>query len=195
MKKIWFLFPLLLITFPLQGMGLSGIFKGGYFVPHDRELQEIYHGGFFFEREINYAITSNILTWGSAGFFRKCGELHETHEKTRLMLIPAGLGLKVRLSLPLLSMIRFYAGGGVQYIYASMKNESEIVEKKIHNHGIGWVAKGGIQVAVGFGVVCEAFANYMDVKATLRDVHHGEEESLKTNVGGWVIGLGAGYEF
>lgn len=69
-------------------------FKPGYFYPQNNNFRKIYHGGFIAMFEIDFPASKRLHLCVDAGYFSKNGNINSLNIKTKIDIIPIGIGLK-----------------------------------------------------------------------------------------------------
>jgi len=167
------------------GVGIhkkSGIFelKGGYFYPTESAFKDIYGGGGQFGAELILPIWNKLDIWLAGNFFQKKGELTFTKEETKLQIIPAGAGLRYRLTSGVADL---YFGAGVNYYFFKETNPIGTASKG----GVGYIGKLGVCFHVLKGVVFDLFFDYSYCRIKPAD--------FTINIGGIAAGAGLGFAF
>lgn len=182
MKKMRiFAIALVFISTSIQAAELRIELKMGYQYPSDRVFRDIYGGGLKYGGEASISVWKGLAVWLEGSRFVKEGELTFTKERTKVQIIPLGLG--IRYSLPLHDKLDLYAGAGLQY--SRFKEENPIGE--VQESQLGYVAKLGLNQRISKGVLIDVFAEYSYCRMKPAD--------FEFDIGGLSAGVGVGYEF
>jgi hypothetical protein len=170
----------LLVPAPAISNGAVFKLKGGYFHPSDKDFRHIYGGGLKTGLEISAEVARNLELWIEAGFFAKKGELSYTKETTKLLIIPAGGGL--RYVWPV-GRLAFYSGAGLLYYRFRESNPLGTVDWGRP----GLVAEMGGYLRLTGKLSADIFIRYSYCRMKPAD--------FSFNIGGFDLGTGLAYEY
>jgi opacity protein-like surface antigen len=173
----------------------QGEIRGGYLWFQDKTLQKIYTGGLLIEGQVNYNVLPRYDIWGSVGLLERDGSSISFHEKTRVRLVPLGLGIKYNYPLKCSCPTNIYSGAGFQYTFLNIHNDSEFAKSHVSNHNLGLVAKMGIYFRPCSNLLIDLFINYSYTKHHFKDTEEDTVERFSINTGGVFLGVGLGYKF
>ena len=160
--------------------GVDITVRGQYFYPTEKAFRDIYGGGWKPGGEIGFRLTRRLDIWAGGEYFSRSGKLTFTQEETKLSLLPAGAGLRYRLTTGTMSL---YAGGGVLLIQFKESNAIGSVSRP----GFGAVGRAGVflRVVRGFLLHLGVGYSYCPMKPADFDI----------DVGGLEGGAGLAVEF
>lgn len=166
--------------------------KGGYFYFSSSKMRSIYDsGGFSIQLAATAPIWRCLSLYGSVGFQEQSGRSLTFRQRTNLWKIPVDLGLKQ--SFYMAPMLEYYIAVGPRYFYLHQENHSDDVSSPTYN-GFGGFANTGFRFAPWCHFFLDLFGEY-----SFEQVHyspHSDRSFGRTiQVGGFVFGLGFGYQF
>ncbi len=187
--------PKKVVSNPKDGLSLE--LKGGFFLPEDSTLREIYSpGGSDVQLSFSFPLFKKnffqMKGYTSLEFIYMEGESLNTKEKTTLMQIPYSLGVKPTFSMG--SYSTYYLTLGPKYFYILQRNDSSFVDKKNGTHVFGGFINTGLNIFLYPSLFLDIFAEYSygkgDFSSSLENVF-----AKKINIGGFTFGLGLGWSF
>ena len=110
MRKL-LIFIFLSTSIVLPGFSAKVELKAGYFMPSEKAFRDVYGSGPIAGAEIEFKLFGPLNLYIEGNYFNKNGKLTYTLENTRLMIIPAGAGLRVNIN----------RGGITKYIGCSVR--------------------------------------------------------------------------
>ena len=114
-KSVGAIVVFLLVSGSADAANVRFELKAQYFRPVEQSFLDIYGAGVRYGGEIDIGLWKGFDVWVGGGYFTREGELTFTKEKSKLKIIPIGLGLKYRWTR---GVIGFYTGAGVSiFIY------------------------------------------------------------------------------
>ncbi len=182
------------VFFPVGSLQASNIFteiKGGYFFPSGHKFQRIYSGGGIYGAEISCQAWRNLYAWGSGSFFHKKGFTIGTHDPTKIILVPLGVGLKCLFPIWKTDV---YLGVGALSTYMHIKDDSPFLIRTTAKWEIGAIAKGGIIAKIGRFLFIDLFTDYSYTNISIHKTRPGIIRH-DANLSGWTLGIGVGYYF
>ena len=189
----------LLSVISMQARDIILEFKAAYFLPTNHDFRRIYSGSALYGPELTVQICdeSNWYAFASLDYFQKKGRSCGLCSKTKVSLLPLGLGVKYFVP-TCYEKADFYLGLGFQPEWVRTKDCSPFVIPKLSRWGFGGIAKAGMYCHLPCNFLIDIFVDYSFVWAP----KHGSCKSctgpvvpLKANLGGAIFGLGLGYKF
>ncbi len=171
-------------------------FKGAYFRSTDCVFKKIFNkGGALFGPEVTVQLCddSNFYGFASIDFLTKKGKSIGLREKTRILLMPLGFGLKYMES-KWCDWMQLYVGLGFQPVYVRTKDCSAFLPSKQSRWGFGGIVKAGTYIDIACNFVLDLFIDYSFVKTSCKKNCAGTI-SRKANLSGAIFGGGIGYRF
>lgn len=166
--------------------------KGGYVFFSSSKMRSIYdNGGPSVQLAASAPIWRCLSLYGSVGFQEQSGRSLFLRQPTRLWKIPVDLGLKQ--SFYMAPMLEFYVAAGPRYFYLHQDNHSDDVKSPTYS-GIGGFANSGFRFAPWCRFFLDLFGEYSFEQAHCRP-HSDRSFGRTIQVGGFLIGLGLGYQF
>lgn len=152
------LFPLFLSANPCDHWSVEG--RVAYLYPMSKKFRRIYpEGGADYQLEISRKFCNHWAIWANTSWFHKKGHSTGIHYRTRIDLIPVGIGLKK--SFCLTECIDVYLGAGVNYTFLRLKNYSDFVKRHMDKEAFGGVIKSGVNYQVSEHIYAGLFIDYM----------------------------------
>lgn len=167
--------------------------KAGYFIFADKKMRDIYpHGGFEVQLSGSYPIKEWLHMYGSVGFIEAIGKSKPLHQKTTFWQIPVDLGLKAIMSIT--PCAEWYVALGPRYFYAHQHNHSSSVDSNLSKNGFGLFVNTGIEYFFTPCWYATCFGEYayepIRPSSSKTGVH-----TRRVQIGGYTVGIGAGYRF
>jgi len=162
--------------------------RAAYFYPTDATFRNIYHQGSLFNVEASCRANEKIYPWVSMGLFNKSGQTVAENTKTRITIIPLGLGFKYQFCW---KNIKPYLGMGVLASYLYAQDDSPFVVKVRNKWGAGVIGKFGLM----YDITDRFFADfYFDYSWTRIDFNDTTKTVGRTaDISGIAIGVGLGF--
>jgi hypothetical protein len=151
-----------------------------YFQPSERTFKSIYGGGVAFGGEVSLRLWKWMRIWANGDAYNKQGQTTLTAEKTRINIIPLGLGLMFELGD---SRIRPSAGFGFGYFRYRETNPIGKVEKG----EFGYIARLACDIKISGPFFFAVRSSYSFCKVN--------PAGVEANLGGLKGGVGLGWEF
>ena len=151
-----------------------------YFSPPEQRFKDVYGNGITYTGEVGIGIWKGFKLWIGASYFTKKGELFFTKEKTKVQILPIGLGIKYQLTE---GRANLYTGIGLNYYQFKETNPIGDVSKG----GLGYVGEVGVFIRVIGGLILDFRMDYSYCKI--------KPASRNINIGGLKAGIGIGYQF
>jgi hypothetical protein len=138
--KIKFFLCLFLLPCLLCGNQWDCEIRGGYFLPAEKIMREIYDtGGMEIEFEADRRFCNGFAVWGNVNYFTKTGHSIGLNSRTQVNIAPFSLGLKY--ILPLFGTLELYLGGGGTYSLVRFHDDSPFAIHRIKKDVFGLVGK------------------------------------------------------
>ncbi|KPK33356.1 MAG: hypothetical protein AMS24_01480 [Chlamydiae bacterium SM23_39] len=166
--------------------------KPAYFYPQDNKFRDIYGSGFMILTEIDGRVYENVHIWADIGFFTEDGKVDSVSKKSRIYLIPTGVGLKY-LHTIYENRLGVYAKIGINYLYMKNKQNYQYVKNKTHKNVIGGTFGIGMVGTIQENFIGSVFLDYLYDKRKIHDSNSNQKFSVYG--GGLVVGIGLGYCF
>lgn len=171
-------------------------FKGACFLPTNSCVRNIYgKAGPLYGPELTFQLCENKNWYGFASldFLTKNGRSIGLCDRTKMHLMPLGLGLKYFVPF---CFGDFYMGLGFQPVLLKTINCSNFVLNKTSNWAFGGVAKMGSCFDLCDNYFLDIFADYSFAKLSCKKrCYNLDVINVKANISGAVIGAGIGYRF
>lgn len=193
MKKILFLTALCgFFSSQLHAICFLPEVKAAYFYPLDSRFRKIYSGGGLYSFEATFSCWDCFYPWISAGGFWKSGRSIGEKDKTEIVMIPLGVGLKY---LFCCGCFNPYIGAGLAVTYLHTDDHSPFVKKNNSGWGVGGIAKVGNLYYFCESFFIDIFADYTYMKVDFDKVSDPFVIGLNANVSGFSFGGGLGFCF
>jgi hypothetical protein len=151
-----------------------------YFYPSEQSFQNIYGSGLALGGELNFKVWKPIYLWLFGSYYNKSGNLPITQEKTEMMLIPVGGGIKLKFQTGIVSP---YIGlGPVVYFYEE-NNPIGVAKGK----QAGFIGQAGLSLKIISRLFFDFSVSYSYCKA--------KPQNINADIGGIHAGLGIGFMF
>jgi hypothetical protein len=169
----------------------------GYFYPFSRPLRDVIPGGANYELQLTYKWNAHWGAFVEGDFFYNTGRSTGSHAKTYFWMLPVSAGLKwfgrLWASENFTRVVQGTVFIGPRWYYVHSTNASSSVDH--HTHGHGWGGVGGLGLSYLRGhLTLSAMAS-----ASFGTIHtHSHKPNVKapkTQVGGFVIGGGIGWNY
>lgn len=191
---------LLFVHVPLMCRNVLLEFKAAYFLPTNSVFKHIYqNGSALCGPELTVQLCNNKNWYGFASFdyFQKKGRSLGLCDRTKVSLLPFGIGLKY--FVPMVGdCADFYLGLGFQPVYVHTKDCLPSVVLKQSHWGFGGIAKIGTYVYLPHNFLLDFFIDYSFVKVGCKNTCQtstGMVIPTKADVSGALFGGGLGYRF
>lgn len=160
--------------------------------PTSSNFREIYGNGGIYGGEVTVPVWRNFALFGSASYYSKDGHSTAEHHKTKLELIPIGIGVKYFIPF---DCYDFYLGAGIDILLLKTHDKAEHVRKHISKSGVGGLFKGGVVYDISENVFFDLFAEYSLKEFSGEGNHDERVYSIKADISNWRLGIGIGYRF
>ncbi len=188
------------LMMPLCARDVILEFKAAYFLPTNSLFRHIYdNGGALYGPELTVQLCEDKNWYGflSLDYFQKKGRSLGLCERTKVSLLPLGVGLKYFVPM-WCDHADFYLGLGFQPTYVRTKNHAECLTTKQSRWGFGGIAKVGTYWYLPHHFVIDLFVDYSFVKVGCKrpcETATGTFIPRKANVSGAIFGAGIDYCF
>ena len=166
--------------------------KAAYFHPVNGKIRDIYASGMgLYGFELSFPTWRYIYGWASGSYMSHVGHSIGEHSRTRVQLVPLGIGIKFVYTV---SCFDLYAGIGGLGTYFHTKDQSHFVISSTSKWAAGGIAKVGIFIHPAKSFFIDLFGDYSYMKF---DFHNGNKKVVRHNVdfSGWSVGGGLGWLF
>jgi hypothetical protein len=165
--------------------------KASYFSPISHKVRDIYAKGMgMYGFELTVPIWDFIYGWTSGSYLSKVGHSIGDHSRTRVKLIPLGIGLKFMYTV---DCIDFYAGVGGLGTYFHTNDQSPFVIRSTTKWAAGGIGKLGLFIRPTKVFFIDIFGDY----SYMNFKFHSSKKVVRHNVNfsGWSVGGGIGWAF
>ncbi len=166
--------------------------KASYFSPISHKVRDIYAKGMgMYGFELSFPIWNFIYGWTSGSYLSKVGHSIGDHSRTRVKLIPLGIGLKFMYTV---DCIDFYAGVGGLGTYFHTNDQSPFVIRSTSKWAAGGIGKLGLFIRPTKVFFIDLFGDYSYMNFNF----HGSSKKVvrhNVNFSGWSVGGGIGWAF
>ena len=172
--------------------------QAAYFLPIDNTFRRIYGGAGIYGAELSFQLNRKLFGWVSASGFSKTGRSLGECDKTKVMFIPLGLGLKYFLKRGVQGA---YLSAGVLGTYLHTENCSPYVPRTRSNWGPGALVKLGYLFDLSKPSKRESSRWFVDVFANYLYSHIKSQPSNlvvvphNVNLSGFMFGGSIGCRF
>lgn len=167
--------------------------KAGYFFFLDKNLKDVYGtGAADVQLSYSYLFSKYFGIYGSVEYIQQDGKSTPCHERVEFYSVPLSVGLKV--AAPVSKHLDFYAILGPRYFFTRVKNYSDLVDRNMHQHGLGGFGTLGMLWHLYDRLTLDVFGEYSYKRLKFHSSKPGVEGS-STQVGGATAGAGIGYQF
>ena len=167
--------------------------KGGYFLFSDSKMRKIYdRGGIDVQLSTSCPIWKWLQMYASIEYMQIEGRTLGGHEKTKIWEVPLSLGLQpVAVISP---TVHYYLTIGPRYFFVHQHNYSHYLSKNVGNNGLGGFVNTGFYFFPCKHLLLDVFGEYSYKRMHFHS-HKSHVYGEKTQVGGFVFGLGIGCVF
>jgi len=175
----------------LQAVEILPEARAAYFYPTDDRFRDVYSDAGLYSIETSVQAWKQLYPWASVGFLYTSGSSVGEGSKTRLYMIPIGVGLKYLFDF---DRLQPYLGLGVVGAYANIHNDSSFVARRQSDWGVGGIAKTGCLAYVTQNLFLDIFLDYTYLK-----INFGNSKknvlTRRADLSGLSVGGGIGYRF
>ena len=163
----------------------------GYFYPTSKQLRKVISGGADYQFMLSYKWSNCFGIVCGVDYFSQ-----EGRSKTKLMLVPLTLGLKVTSIFSTFcngsQVLQGYLLIGPRWYFGKVSYHTDDISRHDHAQCFGGVAGVGLEYLAGCFSL-NTFLNYSQAKLHVHS--HENIDNFNGNVGGFVIGAGVGFNF
>lgn len=166
-------------------------FRIGYFRPSETKFRKIYQE---WSAQCQFEVSTPVYTpmpiygWFNVGYDYTRGLSLGLKNRTSIRLVPMTLGLKYYWCLmPRLSVYLGAGGGGT---YVQIHDDNPDVVRHTNKMAWGVALKSGLNYKIGRSAFADFFVDYTYMHLAV----HGKNRN-NANLGGLIIGFGAGIQF
>jgi predicted HicB family RNase H-like nuclease len=166
--------------------------KVSYFSPLSKKIRNIYAKGMGqYGFELTFPAWRFIYGWTSGSYLSKVGHTSYSDSRTKVQLVPLGIGLKFVYTV---KCVDLYAGLGGLGTYFHTRDQSPHVIQSMSKWAAGGIGKLGLFIRPTQGFFIDIFGDYSYMKF---DFHGGSKKVVLHNVdfSGWSVGGGIGWTF
>jgi hypothetical protein len=166
--------------------------KASYFVPVNSKMRDIYAKGMgLYGFELSFPAWRYIYGWASGSYLTETGHSIGSNSRTRVTLVPLGIGVKF---LYTVDWVDFYAGIGGLGAYLHTHDHSPFVIKSTSKWTPGGIIKIGAFIRPTECFFIDLFGDYSYMKFNF---HGGSKKVVRHDVdfSGWSFGSGIGWLF
>lgn len=164
-----------------------------YYSPSKKKFRRIYrNGGADYQIEVSRRLCNDWLGWMNVSWFHQTGHSLGRHYHTRVDFIPVGLGIKRNICLT--RKLTAYVGGGVNFSFIRLKDDSPFVKSHNHRESLGGVVKMGLNYQINSCLYAGIFVDYLIQRFHRKGFRHGAYHR-NINADGFKIGGSIGYSF
>ena len=177
-----------------HGIEMMLIGKAAYFRPSSNKFRKIYGGGWIYDMELKIQTYKQLYTWTSIGLFTKSGVTSGGRDRTKIQIVPIGVGLQYLYPLGYHNDA-VYFGAGVLPTYVHVYDQPSFLVSSSHKWGYGGVFKTGAILYLCHSIFVDFFANYTILWISGDDSTTPLVFGTKANLCGLSVGGGIGYRF
>ncbi|MGL5626944.1 MAG: hypothetical protein ACRDDW_05460 [Candidatus Rhabdochlamydia sp.] len=168
--------------------------KVSAFFPFSHRVREIYADVWpNYGLELSYISPYRVGGWIGVDYTEHKGHSISEGDRTRLMLVPATLGIKYNQKFQ--SWLEGYAGLGIICGWVKIHDHSPFVTRHLHKTAVGGIVKAGINFYPMTHLLLDLFVDYQYLKFTFHNRNFPFVERTNLNMSGLRVGLGVGIKF
>jgi len=167
--------------------------RGAYYYPTSDLFRDIYKGAGMGSVELSVQAGKGFYPWLSFSYIGASGVSTDEHEKTRIYMLPIGLGLKYIFLRD--RRLRPYLGLGMVVAYSHLFNDTDLIDRIQTDWSIGGIAKVGALAFATRRLFFDLFIDYTYLKANYGSSNGDGVFSNKVNLSGLAFGGGIGIRF
>ncbi len=154
--------------------------RANYFFPSGKSFQDIYGRNLAFSAEMNVKVWKSVYLWLIGSYYDQEGSLSSTQERTEMMLVPLGGGVKLKFQAGNISP---YVGLGPVVIIYKESNPIGLAK----GSGTGFIGQAGLNLKVTARLFFDISVTYSYCRV--------KPQNIEADIGGIQAGLGIGYLF
>lgn len=163
--------------------GASLSMRGAYFFPKDEVFRDVYKSFPVFGAELHVPLSGPLGLVAGAEVFSRTGLLPLSEERTKLLIVPLSVGLRLQ---AVRGAVRPYLGAAGAWFF--FHEENPIGEAS--ESGPGFIAQTGLLIKIGGPVWLDLRADYR-----LATLTSDGDDPVKADIGGLAAGAGIAIRF